>query len=146
MRKFAQVVPFCEYYEPDIDINTENSLDNSGSNETMQKVLASIVYIRNKTLEKTTTNPAYYTPGKFSKTCHNFILIKFSPNYVFLWLLGSCDIISLVNWHSGNYAFGLVHDPYVALDGTPVGNYFFFISWVGRRGAHRRYPQLSSEC
>ena len=85
-------------------------------------------HIRNKTLEKTTTNPAYYTPGKFSKTCHNFILIKFSPNYVFLCLLGSCDITLLVNWHSGNYAFGLVHDPYVALDGTPVGNYFFFIS------------------
>ncbi len=30
---------------PDVDINTENSLDNSGSDETMQKVLASIVYL-----------------------------------------------------------------------------------------------------
>ena len=38
-----KVEPFCEHYEPDVDINTENSLDNSGSNETMQKVLASIV-------------------------------------------------------------------------------------------------------
>ena len=43
LRKFAEVVPFCEHYGADVDINTENSLDNSGSNETMQKVLASIV-------------------------------------------------------------------------------------------------------
>ena len=38
-------MPFCEHYGPDVDINTENSLDNSGSNETMQKVLALIVLI-----------------------------------------------------------------------------------------------------
>ena len=36
---------FCELYEADVDINTENSLDNSGSNETMQKVLALIVWL-----------------------------------------------------------------------------------------------------
>ena len=29
-----------EVYGSDVDINTEKSLDNSGSNETMQKVLA----------------------------------------------------------------------------------------------------------
>ena len=34
---------FCDLYGPDVDINTKNSLDNSGSNETVQKVLASIV-------------------------------------------------------------------------------------------------------
>ena len=45
LRQFAKVGPFCEHYEPDVDINTENSLDNSGSNETMQKVLASIVLL-----------------------------------------------------------------------------------------------------
>ena len=43
LRKFEKVGPFCEHYVADVDINTENSLDNSGSNETMQKVLASIV-------------------------------------------------------------------------------------------------------
>ena len=43
LRKFEEVVPFCEHYGPDVDINNINSLDNSGSNETMQKVLASIV-------------------------------------------------------------------------------------------------------
>ena len=43
LRKFAKVGPFCEPNEPDVDINNINSLDNSGSNETMQKVLASIV-------------------------------------------------------------------------------------------------------
>ena len=43
LRKFAQVVPFCEPNGADVDINTENSLDNSGSNESMKKVLASIV-------------------------------------------------------------------------------------------------------
>ena len=42
-RKFEEVEPFCDLYEADVDINTKNSLDNSGSNETMQKVLASIV-------------------------------------------------------------------------------------------------------
>ena len=41
--KFEKVEPFCEPNEPDVDINNINSLDNSGSNETMQKVLASIV-------------------------------------------------------------------------------------------------------
>ena len=41
--KFAKVEPFCDLYVADVDINTKNSLDNSGSNETMQKVLASIV-------------------------------------------------------------------------------------------------------
>ena len=40
---FEQVEPFWEQYGPDVDINNVNSLDNSGSNETMQKVLASIV-------------------------------------------------------------------------------------------------------
>ena len=40
---FEQVVPFCELYEADVDINTDDSLDNFGSNETRQKVLASIV-------------------------------------------------------------------------------------------------------
>ena len=43
LRKFAKVVPFCEPNGPDVDINNRNSLDNSGSNESMQKVLASIV-------------------------------------------------------------------------------------------------------
>ena len=43
LRKFEEVEPFCDLYEADVDTNTENSLDNSGSNETMQKVLASIV-------------------------------------------------------------------------------------------------------
>ena len=43
LRQFAKVVPFCDLYEADVDTNTRNSLDNSGSNETMQKVLASIV-------------------------------------------------------------------------------------------------------
>ena len=43
LRKFAQVEPFCDLYVADVDTNTENSLDNSGSNETMQKVLALIV-------------------------------------------------------------------------------------------------------
>ena len=42
LRQFEQVEPFCEHYGPDVDINTENSLDNSGCNETMQKVLGSI--------------------------------------------------------------------------------------------------------
>ena len=45
LRQFEEVVPFCEHYGPDVDINTENSLDNSGSNETMEKVLASIVWL-----------------------------------------------------------------------------------------------------
>ena len=43
LRQFEQVVPFCEHYGADIEINTRNSLDNSGSNDTMQKVLALIV-------------------------------------------------------------------------------------------------------
>ena len=41
--QFEKVEPFCEPLEWRVDINTRNSLDNSGSNETMQKVLASIV-------------------------------------------------------------------------------------------------------
>ena len=40
---FEEVVPFCDLYGADVDINNINSLDNSGSNETMQKVLALIV-------------------------------------------------------------------------------------------------------
>ena len=43
---FGEVVPFCEPNGPDVDINNINSLDNSGSNETMQKVLASIVQLQ----------------------------------------------------------------------------------------------------
>ncbi len=43
LRKFEKVEPFCEPNEADVDINNINSLDNSGFNETMQKVLASIV-------------------------------------------------------------------------------------------------------
>ena len=42
--KFAKVEPFCELYVADFDINTRNSLDISGSNETMQKVLASLIW------------------------------------------------------------------------------------------------------
>ncbi len=42
--EIAKVMPFCEHYGPDVDIYTRNSSDNSGSNETMQKVLASIVF------------------------------------------------------------------------------------------------------
>ena len=45
IRKFAQVGPVCEPNRPDVDINNISSLDNSGSNETMQKVLASIVQL-----------------------------------------------------------------------------------------------------
>ena len=45
LRKFGKVGPFCEPNEWRVDINTENSLDNSGSNETMQKVLALIVWL-----------------------------------------------------------------------------------------------------
>ena len=43
LRKFEEVEPFCGPLGWRVDINTINSLDNSGSNETMQKVLASIV-------------------------------------------------------------------------------------------------------
>ena len=43
--QFEEVVPFCDLYGADVDINTKNSLDNSGSNETMQKVLASILWL-----------------------------------------------------------------------------------------------------
>ena len=46
MRQFEQVGPFCEPNGADVDINNINSLDNSGSNETMQKVLASIVKLQ----------------------------------------------------------------------------------------------------
>ena len=41
--QFGKVEPFCGPLEWRVDINTRNSLDNSGSNETMQKVLALIV-------------------------------------------------------------------------------------------------------
>ena len=55
----------------------------------------------------------------------------FAELCLFLFL-GSCAIILLVNWHTGNYAFGLVHDPCVALDGNPVGNYsFLFLELLG---------------
>ena len=37
LRKFAEVVPFCEPLGWCMDINARNSLDNSGSNETMQE-------------------------------------------------------------------------------------------------------------
>ena len=37
-----KVEPFCEFYGADVDIITKTSFDNSGSNETMQKVLAAI--------------------------------------------------------------------------------------------------------
>ena len=43
LRKFEKVGPFCKPLGWRVDINNINSLDNSGSNETMQKVLASIV-------------------------------------------------------------------------------------------------------
>ncbi len=43
LRQFAKVGPFCEPNGPDVDINNIHSLDNFGFNETMQKVLASIV-------------------------------------------------------------------------------------------------------
>ena len=43
LRKFEKVGPFCEPNGADVDINNIDSLDNSGSNETMQKVLALIV-------------------------------------------------------------------------------------------------------
>ena len=45
LRQFGEVGLFCEPNGPDIDINTDNSLDNSGSNETKQKILASIVQL-----------------------------------------------------------------------------------------------------
>ena len=43
LRKFVNVQPFGESNVADVDINTRNNLDNSRFNETMQKVLASIV-------------------------------------------------------------------------------------------------------
>ena len=42
-------------------------------------------------------------------------------------MLGSRVIILFAQWHSGNYAAYMVLVLYVALDGNPVGNYFFFI-------------------
>ena len=42
LEQFAKVVPFCDLYGAYGDINNIDSLDNSGSNETMRKVLASI--------------------------------------------------------------------------------------------------------
>ena len=41
--QFGKVEPFCDLYRADVDINNINSLDNSGSSETVQKVLVSIV-------------------------------------------------------------------------------------------------------
>ncbi len=46
MGKFAKVELFCEFYEADGDVNDKDSLDNSGSNETTQKVLALMVWLR----------------------------------------------------------------------------------------------------
>ena len=40
---FGEVGPFCGQNGADVDINTKNSKSNSGSNETMQNVLAPIV-------------------------------------------------------------------------------------------------------
>ncbi len=40
LEAICKVGPFCEHYGPDVDFNTTDSLDNSGSNETMQKVPA----------------------------------------------------------------------------------------------------------
>ncbi len=45
LRKFGKVGPFCDLYGP-VDINNKDSLDTSGSNETTQKVLALIVWLR----------------------------------------------------------------------------------------------------
>ncbi len=38
-------MPFCLLHVADVYIKTKNSLDKSGSNETMQNVLVSIVYL-----------------------------------------------------------------------------------------------------
>ena len=46
LRQFAKVEPFCGPLGWCVDINTRNSLDNSGSNETVQKVLALIVWLQ----------------------------------------------------------------------------------------------------
>ena len=43
LTRAGKVVPFCELYGADFDMNNSNSLVNFGFNETMQKVLASIV-------------------------------------------------------------------------------------------------------
>ncbi len=43
MGKWAEIGPFLGQNEADVDINTQNSLNNLGSNETMQNVLAPIV-------------------------------------------------------------------------------------------------------
>ena len=45
LRKFGKVEEFHGPNEADVDINTKNSLDNSGSNETLQNALASIVQL-----------------------------------------------------------------------------------------------------
>ena len=45
MRKFEEVEQFHGPNEADVDIYTKNSLDNSGSNETLQNALASIVQL-----------------------------------------------------------------------------------------------------
>ena len=44
--KFVEVGPFCEPLGWRVDINKIISLDNCGSNETMQKVLALIVWFQ----------------------------------------------------------------------------------------------------
>ena len=45
MRKFEEVEQFHGPNGADVDIYTKNSLDNSGSNETLQNALASIVQL-----------------------------------------------------------------------------------------------------
>ena len=65
MRQFGKVGPFCDLYGADVDINTNNSLDNSGSNETMQKVLASIVWLR-RNFQKNLGGPKF---PKFENLC-----------------------------------------------------------------------------
>ena len=57
LRMFEKVGPFCEHYGPDVDINTIDSLDNSGSNETMQKVLALADFSKKKRKQILTLTP-----------------------------------------------------------------------------------------
>ena len=56
---------FCDLYGPDVDINNKNSLENSGSNETMQKVLASIVWLP-RNFQKKLRGPKFQ---KFENLC-----------------------------------------------------------------------------
>ena len=60
------------YYEADDDINTKNSLDNSGSNETMQKVLASIV----KLWQSFKKNLGSQKFQKFKLLCFSSVLVE----------------------------------------------------------------------